>query len=353
MASLTLTKRPLNSARRFAAAGDFCCPTFGESALGLGQILHARRWQRRLRQRAQMLVGHRLCLLCLHACLGAPVVARKARASSASSTPSAAPAPARSSAPPTPASAPARPRASGTAAAPARPCAAPADCPASQYCDDTRSCYDCDYLRHSKVDCDALGGDCCSAAFLRSCPSDPKKAACAAAQSPCDAALQSACGSKRGAAFDCIMCAGSKQQQLRAAGCANDQIHAWCEFSAENFPGSRLLTPEWGAALNGWAGKDECQEWALCCSTFDDCESAGEFHAGCDGRAPTLTVARNAGNFTFGGFVRSPPLVGCDLSTSLCALAIFAPRFSPAFLPRLLSAVGNGLGLVGTASARR
>ena len=111
-----------------------------------------------------------------------------------------------------------------------------------------------------------------------------------------------------GAAFDCIMCAGSRQQQLRAAGCANDQIHAWCEGpSAENFPGSRLLTPEWGAALNGWAGKDECQEWALCCSTFNDCESAGEFHAGCDGRTPTLTVARNAGNFTFGGFVRCPP----------------------------------------------
>ena len=185
---------------------------------------------------------------------------------------------------------------------------APTDCPIGQYCGSSGSCYSCDNLSSAKAKCDALGGDCCSAAFLRNCPSDPKKAACAAAQSPCDAALQSACGSERGAAFDCVMCAGSRQQQLRAAGCANDQIHAWCEGpSAENFPGSRLLTPEWGAALNGWAGKDECQEWALCCSTFDDCESAGEFHAGCDGRTPTLTVVRNAGNFTFGGFVRCPP----------------------------------------------
>ena len=79
------------------------------------------------------------------------------------------------------------------------------------------------------------------------------------------------------------------------------------------FPGSRLLTPAWGKQLNDWAGT-EGQEWSLCCSTFEGCETTAKFHAACDAHTPTLTVAHNAGdggsnpgNFTFGGFVRSPP----------------------------------------------
>ncbi len=80
-----------------------------------------------------------------------------------------------------------------------------------------------------------------------------------------------------------------------------------------------MLSSEWGVTLNGWAGKDASQEWALCCSTFEGCDTAAKFHAACDAHTPTLTVARNAGNgrsnpgnFTFGGFVRPPPLPsGC------------------------------------------
>ena len=90
------------------------------------------------------------------------------------------------------------------------------------------------------------------------------------------------------------------------------------------FSESQLLTPEWGGQLNIWAGM-EGQEWALCCSTFQGCDTGAKFHAACDAHTPTLTVAHNAGcpsnctdsqgnpvatnpgNFTFGGFVRSPP----------------------------------------------
>jgi len=81
------------------------------------------------------------------------------------------------------------------------------------------------------------------------------------------------------------------------------------------FSESQLLTPEWGGQLNIWAGM-EGQEWALCCSTFQGCDTGAKFHAACDAHTPTLTVARNAGgtyggesnpgNFTFGGFVRTP-----------------------------------------------
>ena len=73
-----------------------------------------------------------------------------------------------------------------------------------------------------------------------------------------------------------------------------------------------MLTPEWGNQLNAWADM-EGREWSLCCSTFEGCDNATKFHAGCDAHTPTLTVARNAGdggsnpgNFTFGGFVRIP-----------------------------------------------
>ena len=88
------------------------------------------------------------------------------------------------------------------------------------------------------------------------------------------------------------------------------------------FGESRMLTPEWGEQLNTWAGV-EGQEWALCCSTFEGCNTAAKFHAACDDHAPTLTVAHNAGgnnggevnpgNFTFGGFVRTPSSPACGL----------------------------------------
>ena len=89
---------------------------------------------------------------------------------------------------------------------------------------------------------------------------------------------------------------------------------ALCEVDGRTlFPESRLVTPDWAWQLNAWAGKLD-REWSLCCSTFEGCDTAAKFHAACDAHTPTLTVAHNAGdggsnpgNFTFGGFVRSPP----------------------------------------------
>ena len=103
-----------------------------------------------------------------------------------------------------------------------------------------------------------------------------------------------------------VVCTADALQRAKASGNL-----AAC--GGPHMPGSRLLTPEWDAALSGWID-DEGREWALCCSTFEGCDTAAKFHAACDDRTPTLTVAHNAGNggsnpgnFTFGGFVRSSP----------------------------------------------
>ena len=130
--------------------------------------------------------------------------------------------------------------------------------------------------------------------------------------SKCDAALQSACGSDNmGTAGACLACAGDNQQVLRAAGCSDVQIQAWCEAQYP-FGGSHLIkTREWATTLNTWAGFGNATQWSLCCSTFEGCNTTAKFHAGCDAHNITLTVVHNAGrgrgnpgNFTFGGFVR-------------------------------------------------
>jgi len=148
----------------------------------------------------------------------------------------------------------------------------------------------------------------------------------------CVAALAKACGTKRSDVFACAECAGAHQHALQAAGCGNDAIAAWCAGAAPSpappqqlaaFRGSRLITDTaWGRQLNTWAGM-EGREWSLCCSTFEGCDTGAKFHAACDAHTPTLTVAhntggtndkgeKNPGNFTFGGFVRSP-LPACGL----------------------------------------
>ena len=81
-----------------------------------------------------------------------------------------------------------------------------------------------------------------------------------------------------------------------------------------HFPGSRLLTPEWGEMLTGWTNSSVAtDEWTLCFSSFaDDATTPAVFHAQCDPYNATLSVAHNAGgeyngktnagNYTFGGF---------------------------------------------------
>eukprot|EP01046_Picozoa_sp_COSAG06_P003211 COSAG06_NODE_122_length_23062_cov_43.568990_2_plen_96_part_00 len=74
------------------------------------------------------------------------------------------------------------------------------------------------------------------------------------------------------------------------------------------FPGSRLITAEWGDNLNGWMkAKVKGKQWSLCFSSFtDDVTTPSTFHTQCDQYNTTLTVARNSLNYTFGGYVRLP-----------------------------------------------
>ena len=98
-----------------------------------------------------------------------------------------------------------------------------------------------------------------------------------------------------------------------------------CE-QGQHFPGSRLITAEWGDNLNGWMqAKVKGKQWSLCFSSFtDDATTPSTFHKQCDQHNTTLTVARNSLNYTFGGYVRLPP---CFVSFLLCAfLSSFVQR---------------------------
>lgn len=100
-------------------------------------------------------------------------------------------------------------------------CSRTPDCPEGQYCDFGHSCFQCSYLTEK---CDALGGDCCSATFLKNCPSNPLRRLC----NPCETALVKACNSSRDNVFDCAQCSGVHQHDLMAASCTNGQISRWC-----------------------------------------------------------------------------------------------------------------------------
>lgn len=72
------------------------------------------------------------------------------------------------------------------------------------------------------------------------------------------------------------------------------------------FPGSRLVSSVHGAQLNSWANQTVGQRWELCYTSFGMNKTAAEFHRRCDQFKPTITVAHNSLNYTFGGFVRLP-----------------------------------------------
>ena len=72
------------------------------------------------------------------------------------------------------------------------------------------------------------------------------------------------------------------------------------------FPESRLISPVQGAQLNGWANQTAGRRWELCYTSFTMNKTAAEFHKRCDKYKPTVTVAHNSLNHTFGGFVRLP-----------------------------------------------
>ena len=74
----------------------------------------------------------------------------------------------------------------------------------------------------------------------------------------------------------------------------------------EAFPESRLVNLAQGAQLNTWANQTVDQRWELCYSSFGMNKTVEEFHRRCDQFKPTITVAHNSLNRTFGGFVRLP-----------------------------------------------
>jgi hypothetical protein len=87
-------------------------------------------------------------------------------------------------------------------------------------------------------------------------------------------------------------------------------IHEPAGCGGPHFPGSRLLTPEWGQQLNDWVNMSATQQWSLCFSSFtDDVATPATFHVQCDQYNHTLSVVHNTGNrgsnqgnYTFGGF---------------------------------------------------
>ena len=83
--------------------------------------------------------------------------------------------------------------------------------------------------------------------------------------------------------------------------------------SSPLFPGSRIITPELGALINGWTNRLSADyKWARCYSSFTDDSTAGAFHGLCDAHAVTVMVAHNdALNHTFGGYVRTT-LASCS-----------------------------------------
>lgn len=218
-------------------------------------------------------------------------------------------------------------------------CAAHRDCPVAQYCDSAGNCYDCDYLGYTKSSCDAFDGNCCSQAFLEKCTRNPGRCAqpCAAATS-CADALNSACGESKRDVFKCAQCSGLHQPDLEAAGCTNDMIAQFCSSSSSQpapppppsfFCGSRLITAASGNAIATWLRTG--RNWTRCYSTYTGRLDAATFHSQCDGFSTTLVVARNALNYSFGGYVSLVSalhhLTNVDKCTAARTMALTVVRF--------------------------
>jgi hypothetical protein len=71
----------------------------------------------------------------------------------------------------------------------------------------------------------------------------------------CAAALQASCGAHRRDVFACAQCAGGHQQQLRAAGCDNDKIAAWCAGP----PPPPLDDEAWSSSFSGHLALRSCK----------------------------------------------------------------------------------------------
>ena len=79
------------------------------------------------------------------------------------------------------------------------------------------------------------------------------------------------------------------------------------------FPGTKIVTAQWGAQINNWTSRAADGKWARCYSSFtNDSSSPSTFHRLCDPHAVKLTVGHNdAFNHIFGGYVRTT-LASCS-----------------------------------------
>jgi len=69
------------------------------------------------------------------------------------------------------------------------------------------------------------------------------------------------------------------------------------------FPETRIVSPEWGTALDGWmpAGIPAGQVWKLCYSSDTMDKTTAEFHKRCDQYNKTVSVAKNTLGFDTSG----------------------------------------------------
>ena len=193
-----------------------------------------------------------------------------------------------------------------------------------------------------------------SATVTATASGQPRPSSANAASAPgCSAALEAACAAQRSDVFKCAECAGRNERALHLAGCDNDAISAWCAGlpppAPTAFPGSRLITAEWGTQLNEWAGKLAGQEWELCYTSFtmDKSTPTGSTTSGAR-FAQTLSVANNpgAGLATVPTWVSRPAkqtaTAGESAATrtsattplaALCAPSALCPRCLPLFIP--------------------
>eukprot|EP01043_Picozoa_sp_COSAG02_P008959 COSAG02_NODE_297_length_25355_cov_78.632998_10_plen_838_part_00 len=137
-----------------------------------------------------------------------------------------------------------------------------------------------------------------------------------------------------------IVCTAEK---LRYAVTKHEEVAC----GGPHFPGSRLLTPEWGEALTHWTNDSVPEaEWTLCFSSFPEsrhgqggweCDAAA-FHLQCDQYNATVSVVHTGvettsqgmvGNYTYGGFAAGSwnMSVCCEDPRNECGREEYPPAY--------------------------
>eukprot|EP01046_Picozoa_sp_COSAG06_P004171 COSAG06_NODE_172_length_21346_cov_503.127053_1_plen_259_part_10 len=168
-------------------------------------------------------------------------------------------------------------------------CSGDSDCPVGQYCDLQGKCADrmchptskpaqlCPHPTSPPTPCPQCGKPECSCTIH--------------APQNCTATLQTSCGDTCHASprctFACAQCAGNHQQLLKAAGCGNDAIAAWCSGAPDpcqgvscNGHGSCSDLDGKCVCSGGYSGStcqyDPCH--GVSCGSHGSCRVSGSSH---------------------------------------------------------------------------